>query len=94
MKIIKYMESLVESDTGHSSKSFALLISVIISFFTGMVICFAIAFDVVTNGFIKTDLEEVGIFMLCVGSYVAGSGIPKILGDRDEERTKRAKYDE
>lgn len=94
MSFLKYMESLVETDTGKSSKSFALLISVIISFFTGLVICFAIAYDVVSNGFIKTDLEEVGIFMLCVGSYVAGSGIPKILGDRDEEKTKRQKYDD
>lgn len=93
MRFYKYMSTLIENDSGHSSKSFALIVSVIISFLFGLVICFAIAYDVVTNGYIKTDLEEVGVFMLCVGSYVVGSGVPKIFGDRDVEKTKRLKYE-
>ena len=81
MKFFKYMKSLIETDTGNSSKSFALVMSTIISFITGLVICFVISYDVVVNGYVKTDLESMGIFMLCIGSYIAASGVPKIFGD-------------
>ena len=82
MKFFKYMKSLIETDTGNSSKSFALVMSTVISFITGLVICFVISYDVISNGYVKTDLESMGIFMLCIGSYIAASGVPKIFGDR------------
>ena len=82
MKFFKYMKSLIETDTGNSSKSFALVMSTVISFITGLVIYFVISYDVISNGYVKTDLESMGIFMLCIGSYIAASGVPKIFGDK------------
>ena len=87
--MFKFMKSLIETDTGKSSKSFALVMSTIISFISGLVICFVICFDVLTNGYVKTDLESTGIFMLCIGGYMAGSGIPKIFGERAYARFKK-----
>ena len=88
MGIIKYLGSLIKNDTGNSSKSFALVMSTIVSFLTSLVICGILVYDVYCNGFIKTDLEKAGIFMLCMGGYMAGSSVSKIFGDRARSRSK------
>ena len=87
--MFKYLKSLIETDTGKSSKSFALVMSTLISFIAGLTVCFVICFDVLTNGYVKTDLESTGIFMLCMGGYMAGSGVAKIFGDRSFYRSRR-----
>ena len=60
-------------------------ISLLIASFTGgilaIIIGFAICYDVMTNGYVKTDLIDAGIFVLCRGTYIAGSGIPKTIID-------------
>lgn len=88
MGFLSYLKSLIANDTGNSSKSFTLVLSAIISFIAGLVICFSIIYDVINNGFIKSDLESMGIFMLCMGGYMAGGGITKVFGDRVEGRAR------
>ena len=88
MGIIKYLGSLIKNDTGNSSKSFALVMSTIVSFLTSLVICGILVYDVYCNGFIKTDLEALGIFIICVYSGNAASGVPKIFGDKYLSRAK------
>ena len=51
-----------------------------------MVMCGILVYDVYCNGYIKTNLEDAGIFMLCVGSCVAASGVPKIFGERARKK--------
>ena len=34
------------------------------------------------NGYVKTDLDGMGVFLLCVGGFMAGGGLNKALGDR------------
>jgi membrane protein YqaA with SNARE-associated domain len=94
MGVIKYLGSLIKNDTGNSSKSFTLVLSAIISFISGLVICFVITYDVITNGFVKTDLEATGIFMLCMGGYMAGGSVSKIFGDRYKNRRTKHWDDE
>jgi Zn-finger nucleic acid-binding protein len=89
MGIIRFTKSLISSRGTDDSKNFTLILSAIISFFVGLVVCFSIVFDVITNGYIKSDLEEVGIFMLCVGGYMAGGSVSKIFGDKYEGKTVR-----
>ena len=86
MGFVKYLGSLIKNDTGNSSKSFALVSSTILSFIVGIVMVSVIAYDGFRDGIIDTDLEKAGIFMICVGSCVAASGVPKIFGDRAEGR--------
>ena len=89
MGVIKYLGSLIKNDTGNSSKSFALVVSVILSFIVGLILCIVIAYDGFLDGRIDTDLEKAGIFIICVGSSVAASGIPKIFGDREYSRSMK-----
>ena len=89
MRFSEYIKSLVGTDTGNSSKSFALVMSTITSFIVSMFMCGILAYDVYCNGYIKTDLESAGIFMICVGSCVAASGVPKIFGERGHNRYEK-----
>lgn len=94
MKFFRYMKSLIETDTGNSSKSFTLVLSAIISFIAGLTMCSVICYDGFKDGIIDTDLEKAGIFMLCMGGYMAGSSVSKIFGDRAEYRHKNEEIDE
>jgi hypothetical protein len=86
MGMIKYLGSLIKNDTGNSSKSFALVSSTVLSFIIGLCIGSVIVYDGFRDGVIDTDLEKAGIFMICVGSCIAASGVPKIFGERAEGR--------
>lgn len=90
MRPLKYLASLIKNDTGNSSKSFALVMSVLLSFIVGIAIAATICYDGFIDGIIDTDLEKAGVFMICVGSCVAASGVPKIFGDK--EYTKSLKF--
>ena len=89
MGVISYLGSLIKNDTGNSSKSFALVMSTLLSFIVGIVICIVLAYDGFIDGVINTDLESAGIFMICVGSCVMASGVPKIFGDRAYSKANR-----
>ena len=89
MRFFKYLGSLIKNDTGNSSKSFALVSSTILSVITGIVMCSVIGYDGFKDGIIDTDLEKAGIFILCMGSCIAASGVPKIFGDRDYYKSKQ-----
>ena len=81
-KVTEYLKSLVRADSFDSSKSFAMLLSVCIGALIGLCVCFCLIWDVCTNGYIKTDLDGMGIFLLCVGGFMAGGGINKALSER------------
>lgn len=92
MKVFEYIKSLIKADTLDSSKSFALVLSVIVGALIGLCVCFCLVWDVCSNGHITTDLDALGIFLLCVGAYMAGGGLNKTIaerrlnGKRDEDR--------
>jgi hypothetical protein len=89
MGLFKYLGSLVKNDTGNSSKSFALVMQTLSSFFMTLLIGGILAYDVYSNGYIKTDLEMLGLFMFCVYTGVPSSGIPKIFSERNHGGKKR-----
>ena len=76
-KLIQYLKSLIKSDSGDSSKSFALLLSIISGFLMSLCVSFVMIWDVVTNNYMKTNLSELGLFVLCVGGFMAGGGLSK-----------------
>lgn len=89
MGIFRYLGSLVRNDTGNSSKSFALVMSTVMSFIMTLLVGGILLYDVYCNGYIRTDLESLAIFMICVYSGVPASGIPKIFGERSIGRLSR-----
>ena len=86
-RITEYLKSLIKADSGDSSKSFALVASVLVGALTGMCVCFCLVWDVCSNGYVKTDLDGLGVFLLCLGGFMAGGGLNKALGER------KTKYD-
>lgn len=89
--MFKYLKSLIRANSFDSSKSFALVVSVLVGAGIGIVVAFCLVIDVMKNGFIKTDLNELGIFLLCVGGFMAGGGVNKALSEsrnRQENKTE------
>ena len=91
MKVIEYIKSLIKANTLDSSKSFALVLSVLVGALIGLCVCFCLVYDVCSNGFVKTDLDSLGIFLLCVGGFMAGGGLNKAVSERWNIKTKDEK---
>lgn len=91
MKIAEYLKSLIKANTLDSSKSFALVLSSLIGAFVGLCVCFCLIWDVCANGYIRTDLDALGLFMLCIGGFMAGGGINKAISERKRNNVKRVK---
>lgn len=89
--MFKLLKSLIRADTLDSSKSFALILCVIVGAVTGLCVCFCLLWDVCTNGYLKTDLEGLGIFILCIGGFMAGGGINKAASEFSRNKSNRNK---
>ena len=94
MKITEYLKSLIKSGTGDSSKSFVLLLTCAVGALVGLCVCFCLVWDVCVNGYLKTDLGSLGLFVLCVGGFMAGGGVNKALGERLGKGSKTDKNKE
>lgn len=86
MKVIEYIKSLIKANTLDSSKSFALVLSVLVGALIGLCVCFCLIWDVCSNGYIKTDLDSLGIFLLCAGGFMAGGGLNKAVAEHIKTR--------
>lgn len=85
MGITEYLKSLIKANSLDSSKSFALVLSSIVGALIGFCVCFCLVWDVCTNGYLKTDLDALGLFMLCIGGFMVGGGINKALSERKKK---------
>ena len=81
MGFFRNVKTSIDDQSTINVNNISLLVSSIIGFLLGLVMCFVLVYDVITNGYIKTDLTDAGIFLLCSGGYIAGSGIPKTIVD-------------
>lgn len=81
MGFLGNIKTSIDDRSSMSVNSITLLVSAFIGFLIGLVVCFVLVYDVVTNGYIKTNLMDLGIFLLASGGYIAGSGIPKAIVD-------------
>lgn len=86
MRFTEYIKSLIKANTLDSSKSFTLILSALVGAFTGLTVCFCLVWDVVTNGYIKTDLGQLGLFLLCAGGFMAGGGATKAIAEMNRKR--------
>ena len=86
MKVIEYIKSLIKANTLDSSKSFALVLSVLVGALIGLCVCFCLIWDVCSNGYLKTNLDSLGIFLLCAGGFMAGGGLNKAVSERIKTR--------
>lgn len=85
-KFVEYIKSLIKANTLDSSKSFALVLSVLVGALIGLCVCFCLIWDVCSNGYLKTDLDSLGIFLLCAGGFMAGGGVNKAISESIKTR--------
>lgn len=82
---MRYLKSLIRADSLDSSKSFGLVVSVLIGALVGITICVCLLIDVWKNGHIVTDLDSLGWFLLCAGGFMAGGGLNKAISERTKK---------
>lgn len=87
--MMNYLKSLIKANTLDSSKSFALVLSVLIGALVGICVCFCLVWDVLTNGYLKTDLDSLGLFLLCAGGFMAGGGVNKAIAERKKNNSNK-----
>lgn len=74
-KFIDYLSSFPKVFSENSTKLFSLMLSAIAGFFlAAIIIPFILIYDVIKNGYVHTDLGDLGVFVLCIGGLLAGAG--------------------
>lgn len=92
MRAMEYLKSLIKAGTLDSSKSFALVLSVLVGALVGLCVCFCLVWDVCTNGHLQTDLDGLGIFLLCAGGFMAGGAIPKSVSEHKNKKNESKQH--
>lgn len=77
MGVIKNIKASIDDKSSMSVNNITLLVSALMGVIMGLVICFVLIYDVTYDGKVDTDLSDMGIFLLCSGAYILGSGVPK-----------------
>ena len=81
MGVIKNIKASIDDKSSMSVNSITLLASALMGVIIGFVICFVLIYDVTYDGKVDTNLTDLGIFLLCSGGYILGSGVPKAFVD-------------
>jgi hypothetical protein len=86
-RFIDWLGTFPNAFSENSTKLLALLLCALAGSFTaGVVVPFVLIWDVVTNGFVKTNMTDMGIFLLCLGGFIFGAGgqvkVPKWIRER------------
>ena len=77
MGVIRNIKASIDDKSSMSVNSITLLASALMGVIIGLVICFVLVYDVTYDGKVDTNLTDLGIFLLCSGGYIMGSGVPK-----------------
>lgn len=80
--MFKYIKSLIRANSGDSSKSFGLVMSVIIGSFIGIVIGVVLLYDGFLDGTLDSDLWMVGWFLISDSIFIFGGGLNKTLAEK------------
>lgn len=77
MGVFANIKNSIDDKSSMSVNSITLLASALMGVIFGLIISFVLVYDVTYDGKVDTDLGDLGIFLLCSGGYIMGSGIPK-----------------
>lgn len=75
------IKSSIDDRSSMSVNSAALLISSMTGVVIGLVVCFVLIYDVVSNGYVRTDMDGLAWLLMSSGGYIATSGLPKAYVD-------------
>lgn len=82
MTFFNYMRSVIKSGSMDSSKTFALIAATLASTFLVICIGFCLCWDVISNGVIDTDTETLSWIIIALSTFMGGSAIPKVFGEK------------
>lgn len=77
MGFIRNIKESIDDKSPISVNNITVLASALMGAIIGFVICFVLIYDVTYDGKVDTNLTDLGIFLLCGGGYILGSGVPK-----------------
>lgn len=77
MGVIRNIKDSIDDKSSMSVNSVTLLLSAIMGVIFGIVISFVLIYDVMYDGKVDTELDNLGIFLLCSGGYIVGSSFSK-----------------
>ena len=77
MGFFKNIKDSIDDKSPMSVNNISVLASALMGAIIGFVICFVLIYDVTYDGKVDTNLTDLGIFLLCGGGYILGSGAPK-----------------
>lgn len=77
MGFFRNIKESIDDKSPISVNNITVLASAIMGVIIGFVICFVLVYDVTYDGKVDTNLTDLGIFLLCSGGYILGSGVPK-----------------
>ena len=86
MGFIKNIKTSIDDKSSMSVNSITVLLSAIMGAIMSLVIGFVLVYDVMYDGKIDTNLDDLGIFLLCSGGYILSSGAPKAFVDSKMKR--------
>ncbi len=82
MAMCEYLKSLIRANSLDSSKSFVMLVCAGLGSFLGFIMGFCLVWDVVTNGYIKTEGDTIWWMLVGISVIVTGGSLAKIAGER------------
>lgn len=77
MGFFRNIKESIDDKSPISVNNITVLASALMGVIIGFVICFVLVYDVTYDGKVDTNLTDLGIFLLCSGGYILGSGVPK-----------------
>jgi hypothetical protein len=89
--IVNYIDKLIRSNTGVSSKSFALVAITLMGCVLLLVIGFILVWEEVRDGQIRTDLGGLAELVGSITALLASAGVTKVVGERNERNNNEKK---
>lgn len=81
MGVIRNIKASIDDKSSMSVNSITLLASALMGVVIGLVICFVLVYDVISNGYVQSDVDKLAWLLISSGGYIASSGIPKAYVD-------------
>ena len=86
MRLTTYLKEVLQVNRPDSVKSLVFFLSAMVSCVLSTCLGVAMIIDVAKDGVIDMNLSDAGLFMLCLGGFMTGSGVPKIMSERGGSR--------
>lgn len=82
------LKSLIQNNTGHSSKTAAYLLGVTTGCLCVLLITLYLGYDILRDGRIDTDMVALAALIASYAAFSVGVAYPKVRGERYENRCR------